>query len=94
MTDLDLAILKLRVRFHKRLADHLGLKANVERIEKLIKHQTDEDVFRLIEIENQKKEKIRLISPAKLIRIARESWLIKRLENSYLVGRFKTFIGK
>jgi len=94
MTDLDRTILKLRVCFHKRLSDQLGLKIDVKRIEELSKQWTDEEVFRLIEIEGQKRKIIRLNPFSTIIRIARDSKIIKRLSNPSFVTRFKSFIKK
>ena len=92
MTDLEHNILKLRVCFHKRLADRLGLKIDVKRIEELARQRTDEEVFRLIEIEGQKKEQIRPIYSFRMIRIARNSKFLQRLGNPHLIMRLKSFL--
>ena len=94
MTDLEQNIFKLRVCFHKRLADSLGLTVDVKRIEEFTKQLPDDEVFRLIEIESQKKEQSRNNFPFKVIRIAKNSKLLRQITSPSLFIRLKSFLWK
>ena len=94
MTSLEHNILKLRVYFHKRLAESLGLEVEIKTIEELVKQQSDEEIFRLIEIESQNKKQTRTISPFRIIKIPRNLKLLQRLTTPSLFVRLKSFFRK
>jgi len=76
VTDLDRAILELRVCFHRRLSILLDIETDEEIIRNLAEQQGDEDLFHVIEIESQNRRANNRSSRFGIVRFARDSKLL------------------
>ncbi len=81
MTELDQAVLKLRVRFHKRLAGRLGLTIDEERINERADRLNDRELFKYIETYRPPVRVPKPPSSSRLVRFIRSTF----------IGRLKIF---
>ena len=87
MSELDQTILKLRLSFHRRLAERLGLRIDEQSIKELAQQMNDQELFKRIEIDSREFEITERLRGLRLPRFACESKLIRRSLGSFLVWR-------
>jgi hypothetical protein len=94
MTELDQAILKLRIRFHRRLAERLGLTIDKERIHEHAERLNDKELFKYTENYNRRIRERVTKAPVGPAPEPQPASKLVRFIRSTVIGRFKTFIKK